>query len=390
MYIHEYQAKELLAEFGVIVPRGTVAHTPEEAENAAGAAERGPWMVKAQIHAGGRGKGGGAKLCQTPAEVRTAAETMLGMTLVTPQTGPTGKLVHKVLVEEGVDIRRELYLAVVLNRSDRTLCLVASPHGGMDIEETAVTHPERILSLNLDADLHLWPFQARQALFHLGLEPTHLRAGVDLMDKLIRFCLEKDAMLLEINPLALTGNGALVPLDAKITFDDSALPRRPEIAALKDPDEMDPLERKAAELGVNYVRLNGWVGTMVNGAGLAMATIDAVKQAGAEPANFLDAGGGADVESVRRGFEIMLADPAVRGVLINIFGGILRCDIVAKGVIEAARSLNLRLPVVVRMEGTNVEEARALLESSGLGFFSASDMAEAVRLIVEKTAGGRA
>ncbi len=389
MYIHEHQAKELLAEHGVVVPRGAVAHTPEEALEAAGALGKGPWMVKAQIHAGGRGKGGGAKLCATPAEVRAAAERMIGMTLVTPQTGSAGKLVRKVLVEEGVDLRRELYLAVVLNRADRTLSLVASPDGGMDIEETAAARPERILSLNLDPALRLWPFQARRALLHLGLDAARVKDGAALVDKLVRFCLEKDAVLLEINPLAQTGSGALIPLDAKITFDDSALYRHPDIAVLKDLDEMDPLERKAAELGVNYVRLNGWVGTMVNGAGLAMATIDAVKQAGAEPANFLDAGGGADVESVRRGFEIMLADPGVRGVLINIFGGILRCDVVARGVIEAARSMDLRLPVVIRMEGTNVAEARELLDSCGLGFTSASDMTEAVRLIVEQTAGGR-
>ena len=390
MYIHEHQAKELFAAYGITVPAGLAVFTPEAAVKAAESLGHGPWMVKAQIHAGGRGKGGGAKLCRSPVEVQAAAKAMLGMTLVTPQTGPAGKLVHKVLVEQGVNIQRELYLAVVLNRSSRKLCLVASPEGGMEIEETAATQPERILSLELGADLQLWPFQARRILFHLGLEPAHMAHGIGLLQKLVGFCLDHDAVQVEINPLALTADGTLLPLDAKVTFDDSALYRHPHIAALNDPDEMDPLEQKAAELGVTYVRLNGWVGTMVNGAGLAMATIDAVKQAGAEPANFLDAGGGADVETVRRGFEVMLADPAVRGVLINIFGGILRCDVVAQGVIEAARSMNLSLPVVVRMEGSRVQEARALLDSCGLGFYTAPDMNEAVRLIVEKTAGGRA
>jgi succinyl-CoA synthetase beta subunit len=388
--IHEYQAKQLLKAYGIPVPEGGHAVTAEEALRVAKELPGPLWVVKAQIHAGGRGKGGGVKVCKSFAEVEAAAKAILGMQLVTHQTGPAGKKVHSVWVEQGTDIARELYLAVVLDRGAECLTVIASPDGGMDIEEVADKHPERIFRVLLGGSHHIWPFQARRLLFGCGLDARQVVQGVAFITNLVRLCVEKDATQAEINPLAVTGDGRLVALDAKINFDESALPRHPDIAALADPEEQDPLERKAAELGVNYVRLNGYVGTMVNGAGLAMATMDAIKQAGAEPANFLDAGGGATVEMVTRGFEIMLSDPGVRGILINIFGGILRCDTVAEGVVQAARHLDLKLPVVIRMEGTNVEAGRRILDECGLNFTSAGSMLEAARLIAELTKEARA
>ncbi|SKA89433.1 succinyl-CoA synthetase beta subunit [Paucidesulfovibrio gracilis DSM 16080] len=389
MNIHEYQAKGLLAEYGVPVPVGGVAATPAEARKV-GEGLPGPIrVVKAQIHAGGRGKGGGVKVCKTLDEVETAAEQIIGMQLVTHQTGPEGKKVNNVWVEQGTAIAQELYLAVVLDRGAECLTVMASPDGGMDIEEVAETHPERIFTTRLDGGHHIWPYQARQLLFGCGLTPQQVGKGVSFITNLLRLCVEKDATQVEINPLAVTEEGDLIALDAKMNFDESALKRHPEIKAMEDPEEEDPLERKAAELGVNYVKLDGYVGTMVNGAGLAMATMDAVKQAGAEPANFLDAGGGANVEMVSKGFEVMLSDPNVRGILINIFGGILRCDIVAEGVVQAAKKLNLTLPVVVRMEGTNVEEGRRILKECGMNFTSADSMTEAARCIAELTREAR-
>ena len=385
MNIHEYQAKELLSAYGVPVPAGGVAETVQQALKIAGELPGPVWVVKAQIHAGGRGKGGGVKVCKTIAEVEAAAFAILGMQLVTHQTGPEGKKVNKIWVEQGTQIERELYLAVVLDRADECLTLVASPDGGMDIEEVAEKHPERIFTTSLDGAHHVWPFQARQLFFACGLTPKQVGEGATLVSNLVRLCVDKDATQVEINPLALNNEGKLLALDAKMNFDESALKRHPEIAALEDPDEVDALERKAAQLGVNYVRLNGYVGTMVNGAGLAMATMDAIKQAGAEPANFLDAGGGASVEMVKKGFEVMLSDPNVRGILINIFGGILRCDIVAEGVVQAARELDLKLPLVVRMEGTNVDEGRNILADSGLAITSAASMADAARMIADVT-----
>lgn len=385
MHIHEYQAKSLLAAYGVPTPQGGVAVTPAEAVAVAKGLPGPVMVVKAQIHAGGRGKGGGVAICRSLEEVEAAAKVILGMQLVTHQTGPEGKRVSKVWVEQGTDIARELYLAVVLDRGAECLGLIASPDGGMDIEEVAASTPERILHTRLDGRHHLWPFQARELLFGCGLTPAQVTEGLRCLEGLVRLCVEKDATLAEINPLAVDASGKLLALDAKMDFDESALKRHPDIAALDDPEESDPLERKAAQLGVNYVRLNGYVGTMVNGAGLAMATMDAIKQAGAEPANFLDAGGGASVEMVRKGFEVMLSDPHVRGILINIFGGILRCDIVAEGVVQAVRALDLRLPVVVRMEGTNVDAGRVILRESGLNLISAASMAEAARRIAELT-----
>lgn len=385
MNIHEYQAKGLLAAYGAPVPEGGVAATVEEAVAVAKQLPGPVFVVKAQIHAGGRGKGGGVAVCANLQEVEEAASRILGMRLVTHQTGPEGRLVKKVWVEQGTDIARELYLAVVLDRTAERLTVIASPDGGMDIEEVAEKTPERIFTASLDGAHQIWPFQARRLLFGCGLTPQQVGQGVALISHLVRLCVEKDAVLAEINPLAVDGDGNLKALDAKMNFDESALKRHKDIAVLDDPDESDPLERRAAQFGVNYVRLNGYVGTMVNGAGLAMATMDAVKQAGAEPANFLDAGGGADVEMVSKGFEIMLSDANVRGILVNIFGGILRCDIVAEGVVRAARRLRLSLPLVVRMEGTNVEAGRKILAESGLNITSASSMLEAARLIAEQT-----
>ncbi|MDL2267382.1 ADP-forming succinate--CoA ligase subunit beta [Desulfovibrio sp. OttesenSCG-928-G15] len=389
MNIHEYQAKNILASHGVPVPEGGVCDTAAEAVAIAGSLPGPVWVVKAQIHAGGRGKGGGVKVCRSIAEVERAATAILGMQLVTHQTGPEGKRVKKILVEQGTEIERELYLAVVLDRGAECLTVMASPDGGMDIEDVARNHPERIFTARLDGGHHLWPFQARKLLQGCGLGPAHVAQGGLLLENLVRLCAQKDALQVEINPLVVSEDGRLISLDAKMQFDDSALRRHPDIAAMEDPDEADPLELKAAKLGVNYVRLGGYVGTMVNGAGLAMATMDAIKQAGAEPANFLDAGGGASVEMVCKGFEVMLSDPRVRGILVNIFGGILRCDVVAEGVVQAARQMDLSLPLVVRMEGTNVEAGRAILEASGLDITPAASMAEAARLIAEKTREAR-
>ena len=385
MNIHEYQAKGLLKEFGIPVPQGGLAITPQEARAVAEGLPGPVWVVKAQIHAGGRGKGGGVKVCKSLDAVEEAARDILGMQLVTHQTGPEGKKVHKVWVEQGTDIARELYLSVVLDRAAACLTVMASPDGGMDIEAVAEKTPERIFTTRLDGCLRVWPYQAQSLFFGCGLSQPQVGEGVKLLQGLVELAAAKDATLVEINPLAVTGDGHLVALDAKMNFDESGLKRHPDIAAMEDPEEGDPLERKGQEMGVNYVRLDGYVGTMVNGAGLAMATMDAIKQAGALPANFLDAGGGANEDTVAAGFSIMLSDPRVRGILINIFGGILRCDIVAQGVVNAARKVNLQLPLVVRLEGTNVAEGRRILQESGLKFETAASMAEAAQRIGELT-----
>lgn len=390
MNIHEHQAKALLARYGVPTPRGGVAETPAQARAVAEGLPGPVWVVKAQIHAGGRGKGGGVKVCRGLDEVEVAAGRIIGMRLVTPQTGPEGRKVRKVWVEDGAGIARELYLAATLDRGARCLTVVASPDGGMDIESVAEKNPERIFTVRLDGGHHIWAFQARQLLFGCGLTPAQVSEGVKLIQNLMRLAVEKDAVLVEINPLAVTDEGNLMALDGKMDFDESALKRHPDIAAMEDPDEGDALEMKAKAQGVNYVRLSGYVGTMVNGAGLAMATMDAVKQAGAEPANFLDTGGGATEDMVAAGFEIMLSDPNVRGILINIFGGILRCDVVAQGVVNAARKVSLQLPLVVRLEGTNVEEGRRILKESGLKFETASSMSEAAQKIAAVTRAGGA
>lgn len=389
MNVHEYQAKELLGQFGVAVPQGGLAVTPAQAREVAEKLSGPVWVVKAQIHAGGRGKGGGVKVVKSPAEVEQAAAQILGMTLVTHQTGPAGKLVRKVWIEEGTEIARELYLAVVLDRTNERLALMASPDGGMDIEEVAAKTPERIITTHIDPGQSLWAFQARKLLFGCGLEPKVVGAGVALVQGLVRLAWEKEATLVEINPLALTAGGQLLALDGKINFDDSALKRHPEIAALEDPEETDALERQAVALGLNYIRLHGNVGTMVNGAGLAMATMDVIKMAGAEPANFLDVGGGASEEMVTKGFEVILSDPNVKAILINIFGGILRCDVLAAGVVAAAKNVNLSVPLVVRLEGTNVEEGKRILASSDLSFEVAGSMSEAAAKIAAVAGGAR-
>ncbi len=387
MNVHEYQAKEMLGLFGVPVPAGGLAETPEEAKSVAEKLDAATFVVKAQIHAGGRGKGGGIKVCQSAEEVARAADEILGMHLVTHQTGPEGKLVRKVYVEAATDIARELYLAVVLDRGAERLAVMASPDGGMDIEEVAEATPERIFSTRIDPGQPLWDFQARQLLFGCGLDAGQVRQGTGLMQGLVKLAQDKDATLVEINPLAVTGEGQLVALDAKINFDDSALRRNPDVAALKDPTETDPLELTATDLGLNYIRLDGNVGTMVNGAGLAMATMDVVNMAGAKPANFLDVGGGADEEMITKGFEIILDDPNVEAILINIFGGILRCDVLAAGVVGAAQKIDLQVPLVVRLEGTNVEEGKRILNESDIDFEVAGSMSEAASKVAAVVGG---
>lgn len=382
MHIHEYQAKRLLSDYGIPVPGGRLAVTPEEAEEATRDLPGPVWAVKAQIRAGGRGKAGGVRLCRSPGEVREAAASLLGARLTTPQTGPQGERVGSVWIEQGTAIARECYLAVALDRTAQCLTVMASPEGGVDIEAVAAASPEKVFTARLDGGHYLWPFQARNLLEGWGLGPDEARELAGLVRRLAALAAEKDMTQLEINPLALAEGGGFVALDAKMDFDESALRRHPDISALRDAEEGDPLERAAMQKGLAYVRLGGSIGTLVNGAGLAMATMDAIKQAGAEPANFLDAGGGASEESVAAGLEIMLSDPRVRGILINIFGGILRCDVVARGIVAAARGLDVAVPLVVRLEGTNVEEGRRILRESGLRFHTASSMPEAARLIV--------
>ena len=377
MKIHEYQAKELLKKFNVPVPQGDVAETPKEARTVAEELEEGPFMVKAQIHAGGRGKGGGIKTAATPEEVEAAADKIIGMTLITPQTGPEGRLVNKVLVEQAQDIEQELYLGIVVDRGLGRPVIMMSAQGGMDIEEVAARTPELIIKEAVDPATGLMPYQARNLVFGVGLNPHLLRPASAFIENLYKMCVALDCSLAEINPLVVTKQGAMLALDAKINLDDNALFRHHDLAALEDPEEMDPLEHEARKHHLNYIRLSGNVGAMVNGAGLAMATMDLIKAAGAEPANFLDVGGGASAEMVTNGFRIILADPNVKGVLINIFGGILRCDVFANGVVEAVNTVQVKVPIIVRLEGTNVELGREILENSGLKFTVARDMQDA-------------
>ena len=381
MKIPEYQAKQILAKFGVTVPRGELITQPEEAR---GVAERlgGTVVVKAQIHAGGRGKGGGVKLAHSPKEAETLAGRILGMTLITHQTGPEGRLVKRVLVEEGLDIARELYLGVVIDRASGRPVFMASSEGGVEIEVVAAKHPEKILKEFIDPSIGFQAFQARKLAFGLGLEGKVVNEAVRLLQNLYRAFEATDASLVEINPFVTTRDGRALALDAKMNFDDNALFRHTDIRELRDLDEEDPLEVKASNYGLNYIRLDGNVGCMVNGAGLAMATMDIIQYAGSRPANFLDVGGGANEEQVRRGFEIILSDTNVRAVLINIFGGIMRCDIVANGVVAAAKTLGIKVPIVVRLRGTNVELGQKILKESGLNFEVANDMKEAAEKVV--------
>jgi succinyl-CoA synthetase beta subunit len=375
--VHEYQAKELLREFGVSVPPGRVATTPAEAEEAARGLDAGVVVVKAQVHAGGRGKGGGIKLAKSPAEAKTLASEILGMTLRTPQTGPEGKLVRKVYVESGSDIANELYLAVVLDRAEEKLAVIASTEGGMEIEEVAAKTPEKIITVPIDPNAGLQAYQVRRIGFGLGLEPKTIEQLDTLLGGLVSLFNQRDASLAEINPLVVTGDGDLVALDAKLNFDDNALYRHPEIAALRDPEEEDPREREAAEIDLAYVGLDGNIGCMVNGAGLAMATLDMIQVCGGSPANFLDAGGGADKEKVKEAFKLILRDENVKAILVNIFGGIVRCDLIAEGVVAAADDLGVEVPLVVRLQGTNAEEGRAILANSNLDITPADTLAEA-------------
>jgi len=374
--IHEYQAKEILRAYGVSTPKGEVARTPEEARDVAGRLG-GACMVKAQIHAGGRGKGGGVKKADDAPMAAELAARMLGMTLVTAQTGPEGREVKRVLLEQTLEIARELYLAVTLDRATERLTLIASAEGGVEIEKVAAETPEKILKESIDPALGLSAFQARRLAFGLGLSGDALKGAVKLMMALARCVQESDASLAEINPLVVTGDGKVMALDAKMTFDDNALYRHPEIRELRDTDEEDPLEVEASRHGLNYIKLDGNVGCMVNGAGLAMATMDIIKLAGGQPANFLDVGGGATAEQVASAFQILVSDKSVKAVLINIFGGILRCDLLATGVVEAVRTVGVKVPVVVRMEGTNVAEGRRILAEANLEFIVAEGMQDA-------------
>jgi succinyl-CoA synthetase beta subunit len=381
MKIHEYQGKELLAKFQVPVPAGGVAETPLEARRVAETLESGPFVVKAQIHAGGRGKGGGIKTAATPDDVEAAASQIIGMTLVTPQTGPEGRFVKTVLVEQAQDIDKELYLGIVLDRSLAKPVIMMSAAGGMEIEEVAARTPDLIVKEAVDPAVGLMPYQARNLGFGIGLAPDLIRPATSFIANLYKMFVALDCSLAEINPLVVTKDGKMLALDAKITFDDNALFRHHDLEAMDDPDEMDPLEHEARKHHLNYIRLSGNVGAMVNGAGLAMATMDLIKAAGAEPANFLDVGGGASAEMVANGFRIILSDPRVKGVLINIFGGILRCDRLAEGVIQAVREVDVKVPVIIRLEGTNVEEGRKLLNESGLTFTVAADMQDAAKKV---------
>ena len=388
MKIHEYQAKEQLRPFGLPIPRGQVAATAVEAE-AAARMLGGQVVVKAQIHAGGRGKGGGVKLASGATEARALAEKILGMTLVTHQTGPEGRLVRQVLVEETLPISRELYLGAVVDRVSGKPVMMVSASGGMEIEEVAAKDPNAILREPFDADRGLQAYQARRLAFGLKLPAAAINPAVQAMLALARAFVALDASLAEINPLVLTKDDKIVALDAKLNIDDNALYRHPELKALRDIHEEAPLEVEASRYSLNYIKLDGNVACMVNGAGLAMATMDIIQYAGGSPANFLDVGGGASQEQVRHAFEILLKDPNVKAVLINIFGGILRCDTLANGVVEAARAVDLKVPLVIRMEGTNVEQGREVLRASGLPITVAGSMKEAAEKVVAAAGGGR-
>jgi len=380
--IHEYQAKSVLARFGVPVPRGEVAVTAAEAGEIARRLGGDISVVKAQIHAGGRGKGGGVKLAKSATEAEQLAKGMIGMTLVTHQTGPEGRKVGRVLIEEGLQIDRELYLSVLIDRAAAAPVLIASAAGGMDIEEVAAKEPDKILREHVDRATGIVPFQARKLAFGMGLPGSVANKFVKVLESIYKAFIETDASMIEINPLILTKGGDLLALDAKVTFDDNALYRHPDLRDFRDLTEEDPLEVEASKFSLNYIRLDGNIGCMVNGAGLAMATMDIIKLSGGEPANFLDVGGGANAEQIKNAFRILMMDTNVKAVLINIFGGILRCDVLAAGVIAAVTDLGVPVPIVVRMEGTNVEEGKRMLKDSGLKFATADSMGEAAEQVV--------
>lgn len=387
MNLHEYQAKALFRKYGIPVPAGRPASTPEEAVAAAEALGGAVWVVKAQVHAGGRGKAGGVKLARDLEAVRSAAAGMLGTRLVTHQTGPEGLPIEKVYVESGSEIAREIYLSLTLNREKGRIALIASSAGGMEIEEVAAKTPEQILTTTVHPAAGLQPFQARQLAFALGLTGEQIKEFQHIALALYRLYLEQDASLLEINPLIVTRSGALLALDAKLNIDANAVFRHPDLAALRDPSQEDPMERRASEHELNYVSLDGDIACMVNGAGLAMATMDLIKLHGGEPANFLDVGGGATRERVTHAFQLVLSNPKVRAVLVNIFGGIVRCDMIADGVVNAVKHVGVKVPVVVRLEGTNADKAREVLSGSGLTITPATDLTDAARKVVALAAG---
>ena len=391
MNIHEYQAKALLSTYGVAVPRGGVAYTPDEAVQVAQELGGDIWVVKSQIHAGGRGAGrfandpdgdGGVRLARNEDEVKAFATAMLGQTLVTKQTGPDGKEVKRIYIEEGCDIARELYLSMLVDRGNSRISLIASTEGGMDIESVAHDTPEKILTVATDPVTGLMPFHAREIAFGLGLSGDQIKSASKLLSGLYTAFTELDASLIEVNPLVVTGSGDVIALDAKMNFDDNALYRQPKVLELRDEDEEDPMELEASKHDLNYIKLDGSIGCMVNGAGLAMATMDIIKLYGSQPANFLDVGGAATKERVTAAFKIILSDPNVEGIMVNIFGGIMRCDVIAEGVVAAAREVALHVPLVVRLEGTNVELGKQILADSGLPIVSADNLAEAAEKVV--------
>ena len=377
MNVHEYQAKRLLSDFGAAVPRGTVVSDPGEVAGALEGLRAERYVVKAQIHAGGRGKAGGVRVVNGPGEAAEAAGDMIGTNLVTHQTGPGGKTVGRVLVEEASDIEKEFYLGMVIDRSEERVVVMASPEGGVEIEEVAAASPGKIMKEHVDISAGIMPFQCRKAAYFMGLRGKPASRAASLVSSLYRMFVEKDCSLVEINPLVLTSGGDVLALDAKINFDDNALFRRPEIAGLRDRSEEDPLELEARDAGISFVKLDGNIGCLVNGAGLAMATMDIIKFHGGEPANFLDVGGGASAEQVEKAFKMILGDGNVRAVFVNIFGGIMKCDTIARGIVAAAGEIGIDVPLIVRLEGTNVEAGREILSRSGLDIDTGADMKEA-------------
>ena len=383
MKIHEYQAKELFKKYKIPVPEGSIAFSPEEAKNIADRIGSFPAVVKDQSHAGGRGKGGSVKLAKSTAEIRALADEIIGMNLVTNQTGPEGKVVKKVLVEEVLKIERELYLSIIPDRATANIVIMASQAGGMDIEEVAAQTPEKIIKVYIDPLMGLQAYHCREVAFGLDIPASAMKQFISMLNKLYRGFVEYDCSLLEINPLVVTAEEKVVPLDVKINFDDNGLYRHKDILEYRDVDEEDPLEVEVSRFNLNYIKMDGDVGIMVNGAGLAMATMDLIKRAGAEPANFLDVSGGASAKMVENGFRIILSDKNVKAILINIFGGILRCDVLAEGVVQAAKKIDIKVPVVIRMEGSNVEEGRRILSESGINLINAVDIKDAAQKIAE-------
>ena len=382
MNVHEYQAKKLLSDFGVRVPGGQVVFGAEEVSEVLDTLNSARYVVKAQIHAGGRGKGGGIRVVDNARDAEAAAEEIIGMNLVTHQTGPEGKTVGSVLIEEASSIEKEFYLGMVIDRSQEKIVVMGSPEGGVEIEEVAANSPEKIIKEHVDISLGIQPYQCRKIAYFLGLQGKSVRQAVSLISSLYRVFIEKDCSLAEINPLVLTSDGTIAALDAKLNFDDNALFRHRDIAGLRDRDEEDPLELEASDAGISFVKLDGNIGCLVNGAGLAMATMDIIKHHGGEPANFLDVGGGATTEQVTKAFKMILSDENVKAIFVNIFGGIMKCDTIADGIVEAAGEVGINVPLVVRLEGTNVEAGREILSDSGLDIQTGADMKEAASKVV--------